>query len=258
MKSVDIVIVAFNNLEILKIQYEFIKRNVKNPFTYIIFDNSTDINISKNIAEYCNMRGIIYFKSSTSSNDFSYSHAMAINNMFKNINFQKEFILLLDHDIIPTKEIVLDDNIGKADFYGLKQLNNIKDNWYLRPVLFLCKNNKEYTHKLNFLPCTGADPGGSNFEVVFKYLPLEKISSVVDFKYYSLSKSIDNFKNKIFTLHRLNDDIQEYHTKNDLMEYMDGWLHFINTSDWNKKGSKMDKITAFTNLLLLNDILLFT
>jgi hypothetical protein len=55
-------------------------------------------------------------------------------------------------------------------------------------------------------------------------------------------------------MYNLNDNIQEYHMKNDLIESMDSWLHFINTSDWNKKGSKMDKITEFTNLLINKDI----
>lgn len=250
MKTVDIITIAFNNLEILKIQYEFIKKNVKNNCIHIILDNSTDINISRQIAEFCNKHYIMYFKFNIINSDFSNSHGLAVNNVFKTINFQKELILLLDHDIIPIKEIVLDDNIKDADFYGLKQINSIANNWYLRPVLFLCKNNKEYIHKLNFLPCPGGDPGGSCYESLFKYLSPEKILNVTDFKYYSLSKSIDNFKNNMFTLYNLNDNIQEHHSKNDLMEYMDGWLHFINTSDWCKKGSKMHKITQLTNLIL--------
>ena len=253
MKTVDIVTVAFNNLEILKIQYSFIKKNLLNPFTYIILDNSTDIEISRQILEFCKLHYIMYFKSNTINSDASISHGLAINNVINNIGFQKELILLLDHDIIPIQKINLDNSICTSDFYGIRQINNISNSWYLRPAMFLYKNSKEYAKRLNFLPCQGADSGGSNYESLFKYLSPEKITFVKQCIYYSLNMSINNFKNNVFIMHQLNDNIQKYHAKNDLMECVDGWLHFINTSDWNKKGSKMAEITEFTNLLLSHE-----
>jgi len=249
MKTVDIVTVAFNNADILNIQYQFLKRNLKNAFVYHILDNSTNDGISNIIKKFCTIYEIDYIKTNTDHTDFSISHGLAINDLLGKIVFEKELLLFLDHDIIPIKEINLDDNLGDSDFYGLKQINAVANNWYLRPVLFLCKNDLKYVKALNFLPCKGADSGGSNYETLFKYLPEGKVTDVKDFKYYSLTKSIDNFKHHVFIMHQLHDNIQQYHGDNDLSECMDGWLHFINTSDWNNKGSKMDKIIEFTDLL---------
>jgi hypothetical protein len=255
MTSVDIIVIAFNNLEILQVQYTFIKKNILNPFKYHVIDNSTDNNISIVIKDYCTLNNISYTKLTLSpSRDTGISLSNAMNFTAKKIKFNNDLLLFVDSDIIPIKKTNLEDNLQDNWFYGCKQINSNTGTMYLRSALFLCLNRPEITNALNFSPCPGGDVGGSNYDTIFKRINPNKVADLKSFKYYSLDESINNFKNNIFTMYNLNDNIQTYFNNNNLMETMDNWLHFINISDWNKKGSKMAKVIELTNLLLVNDI----
>lgn len=90
-------------------------------------------------------------------------------------------------------------------------------------------------------------------------MSLDNVSFVSDFRYYSLSDSIQKiYNNEIPQKSTNNVEYDFWNKNNDMYEYLDGWIHFINVSNWNKKGDKIQYIQEFCNLLLNNDKNLFT
>jgi hypothetical protein len=250
---IDIITIAFNNLDILKIQSKFLYKNLRNSYKQYIVDNSTNNIVSQQILQFCKENNIFYIKTNILNTDFSVSHGLALNFSINNIDLTGEYILILDHDIIPIINIDILKN-NECTFYGLKQQR--QDKWYIWPGFFMFKNIAEIKRILNFLPCPGLDSGGSNYSNIFSKISEKEYTNVKEFYYCSLIKSIDNLQNNNLILEKSLNNIEYdyWHKNNDMFEYIDGWIHFINTSNWNNKGNKMDKIINFTNLLLTKNI----
>lgn len=165
MKELDIITIAFNNLEILEIQYNFLCKNIKNSFTYNIIDNSSDLNISNKINSFCINYNINYLKTNVKCFDCSQSHAAALNYSIKNLKLLSANILFLDHDIIPVTKININNFIKNNIIYGHQSLRN--DRWYMWPGLFLIKNDSSYISKLDFNTISGLDTGGKTGKLYF-------------------------------------------------------------------------------------------
>ena len=48
-KQIDIITVAFNNAELIRLQELFLQKFITDSFTHIVVDNSTDKNVRKEI-----------------------------------------------------------------------------------------------------------------------------------------------------------------------------------------------------------------
>lgn len=247
-KTLNIITVAFNNYDIIEIQFNFLKKNIMHDFIYHVIDNSNDIKISNLLYNFCQIHHIDYLKTDINvGSNFSSSHGMALNYGLMHIQFKQSHILLLDHDIIPFNNISF--NSINTTFYGHKQIRN--DMWYMWPGFCLIENKNEILKQLDFLPCDSLDTGGKNWHNIFKNKSTYTYSFITEFYYCSLLLSINNYlsNNKHFEKSINNSEYDYWHKNNDMFEYLDGWIHFINTSNWNKMGSKIDKIKQFVNLI---------
>ena len=56
-KSVDIITIAFNNLELIEYQTHFLAKNIQDSYTHIVVDNSTDTEIRLQLYDYCKNNG---------------------------------------------------------------------------------------------------------------------------------------------------------------------------------------------------------
>jgi len=251
-RDVDILTIAYNNLEILQIQYFFIKKYLKNSFNYYIIDNS-NTSISKNIQIFCSNNGINYIKTHSPNLDGSNSNANAINIGIRSLNHShSKYTLVLDHDIILNKPLDIYEKIKECLFYGMKHDKGTR--WYLWQGLFLFKNENNIRNILDFRTCPGLDTGGCNYDAIFKSINMSDVSFIKTFCYSSLSKSIEQLKNnKGFYVYTSEDERIASHQQADMFECIDEWIHFIDTSNWSGKGSKMPQIHEFCNLILTKD-----
>lgn len=216
-----IITIAFNNIEIIKLQHSYLKQNLKEKFDYIIVDNSNLENISFQIFEYCMENNISYIKLPLNpfSGNPSKSHGIALNWAYEHIIkiFKPVFFGFIDHDILPFKETSITPFI-KDGIFGLIQERNEK--WYLWPGFCFYEYNFISKIKLNFMPTIGLDTGGSN--------------------YYSLYKNIN--KNNIYKIKQIYFDLEKKETVDkfnnigEIVEIIGNWVHIMRTSNWNNQN----------------------
>ena len=87
-KSVDIITIAFNNLELIEYQTHFLAKNIQDSYTHIVVDNSTDTEIRLQLYDYCKNNDIAYIglpKNWSNKVGPSYSHATALNYVYKHV-----------------------------------------------------------------------------------------------------------------------------------------------------------------------------
>ncbi len=230
---IDIITIAFNNVSILKIQYFFIKKNLKDCYEYSIIDNSTKKNVSKLIKEFCKNENIEYVKIPQINITLnpSDSHGLAINWAIKNFIKPRKakYFGIIDHDIFPIKPTKIINILKKQEIYGHLQIR--KAGWYLWAGF--CFFNEKFINnkKMNFLPKNGMDSGGGNYNDLYKHLKLEKLY----FPYYKIKKIGNN-------------NIKQ----NDYIEYIGNWMHIINASGWFNNGNEKDKINKKKKIIIKN------
>jgi hypothetical protein len=59
---IDLIAVAFNSLEIIKLQASLLRQNLKDDHSYIVVDNSSKTEESDVIADFCATNGIGYLR----------------------------------------------------------------------------------------------------------------------------------------------------------------------------------------------------
>lgn len=116
-KHVDIIIVVFNNLELIEYQTLFLKKNIKDNYSHIIVDNSIDKEIRCQLYSYCKDNGIAYvglLKNWSNKVGPSYSHAIVLNYAYKHIIKKREPYAFgfIDHDLFPIGSLSI---INKLD-----------------------------------------------------------------------------------------------------------------------------------------------
>jgi len=223
--------IAFNNSKVIKLQHSKLFQYLKEPFVYFVIDNSSLKSISNEINKYCVKHEIAYLKLPPNPflNKPSKSHGAAINYAYNNIviKINPVHFGFLDHDIFPFRETVVSPLV-KYGFYGLVQER--REKWYLWPGFSFYKFQDIKKYKLDFMPCTGLDTGGANYDKIYKFFKKDNISEI-DHIYYDLEnkKKIDHYPNT-----------------NNVVELIGDWLHLMKASNWdNKKGDKDSIILEF-------------
>lgn len=228
--------IAFNNLDILKVQYQQLKNNIKDKFFYTIADNSNIPSISEKIKNYCIDQKIMYVK--LPSNPYknpSKSHGIALNWVYKNIikKYEPNFFGFLDHDIFPYKETSIISNLNK-NIFGLIQERNEK--WYLWAgfCFYNFKNIKNIT--MNFMPSKGLDTGGANYYKLYKNIDKNNLNKISQ-TYIDIST-----ESKVLKINSSNTGTT--------VETIGDWIHLMRVSNWNKqennKTNSIEKIISLT------------
>lgn len=223
--------ISMNNLDVIKYQHLYLNKNMKEEFHYLVADNSNKEDISSEILKYCNSNKILYIK--LPINHFlsnpSKSHGSALNWVYKNIieKLKPKFFGFIDHDIFPYKETSI-THLVHQDIFGLTQERNEK--WYLWAGFCFYEYHKISKYKLNFMPCTGLDTGGSNYYSLYKNINKEKLYKIKQ-KYLNIEKKVE---------------IKEILDINKTVEIIGDWVHLMRTSNWNNqintKTNEIDNI----------------
>lgn len=232
--SIDtmLIVVAFNNVNVIEKQTELVKRFCTDSFIYVVVDNSSEQSKRKQIKDVCDRKNVRYValpqNNPFNGFDASASHGVALNYAWKNIvetYAQIRYVMLLDHDIFPVECFSVVSMLGGKSFYGL--IKKREKGWYLWPG-FSCFDKCGITlDEMNFLPSKYGDTGSAN------YLPL--------YSKYDL-KDLEGATDVYIKLNLI--DVEEedvYRDQKDNIELIDEkWLHLINAADWAGVGN-MDK-----------------
>jgi len=210
--------IAFNNIETIHLQYDYLKKNLTDNFSYVVADNSSDKKSAALIRSFCTEEKISYYK--LPSNPLtgahpSGSHGLALNWSFKHIvkKLSPKYFGFLDHDIFPLTQTAIIPHI-RHSMFGLLQDRN--DKWYLWPGFCFYEYQKVVMLPLNFMPATNLDTGGGNYEVLYKTID-KRLLDLPTHHYLNTEtgEQTDIFKNADHTVERIGD-----------------WIHTMRLSNW--------------------------
>lgn len=230
-----VVTIAFNNIEILEIQFEHLKRFLDNPLNYVIADNSNKEEHSRRIEIFCKKNKISYIKipkNPLTGVRASGSHGVALNWCQRNIikKYKPKYYGFLDHDIFPIKKVSLVDNLDEG-FYGAIRTKK-HPYWYMWPGFSFFNYSKVKKYSFNFFPYHAGsdgsiflDTGGSNYFSIFKKIGTEGVKKAE-------SKLINLVTEKEFV--KGEDSSQTF-------EIIDGaWLHLRQIAWREESSNKME------------------
>ena len=160
------VVVAFNDVSLIKYQFRLLRRFVKEKYSYLVADNSNDKTSANMIRMYCMENQIAYIKLPDNSLKLSDSHAATLNWVSRNVLSslkEVEWIGFIDHDCFPIREISVYET-GQI-FYGLRQERGEK--WYLWPGFCFFKTKCIDISKLDFSCTNWGDTGSAMYETIY-------------------------------------------------------------------------------------------
>lgn len=180
-----VIVIAFNNKEIIEKQYAHLKKYMSDDFEYVVADNSSDKKVSSELSAWCESENISYVKvpkNPLTGVRASGSHGVALNWCYHNI-IQKYTPLhfgFLDHDIFPITKTAVVKSLETA-FYGVIR-NRANTYWYLWPGFCFFTYSTLRKYRVNFFPyhagkkgVTFLDTGGTNYITIYKKLGRESI-----------------------------------------------------------------------------------
>ena len=212
--SIDILTIAFNNVKTIEVQHRQLKKNLKDPHTYIVVDNSTRIKAVQEIGAFCRKNGVPYYQISGNpynGRDPSMSHGLAIDWAYRNIIRPRgaSYFGIIDHDIFPIKKTEIICFLKKQPVYGHFQHRGRR--WYLWPGFSFY--NRMVLDKVIplFRPIMGLDTGGGNWRVMYKYIDKDKFV----------------WPEHHYVKYRNAPTVQQ-----SSVEVIGDWLHFMAASGW--------------------------
>lgn len=219
-ESVDLITVAFNNAELIKIQEQFLKRYIQDAYYHIIVDNSTDVIVREKIYNYCLDNNIAYISlpyNWLNKIGSSYSHACALNYVYRHIIRKRQPYAFgqIDHDLFPVQKLSILEYLKDQPVYGpLRQRNEC---WYLSAIMSFFRYEFVCDKKVDFMPVTPVktylDSGGGNWYKIYSQLNMNQL---------------------IFPEEHIEKLREGGDRHGDSLEWFDNkrWLHTINGSCW--------------------------
>ena len=208
--------VLFNNSKLLLIQKQLLDKHLKDKFVFVVFDNSSIIEIREEAFKVCTEKNINYF--SMPKNPFktgSNSHGICLNWIYKNIVLKNNinYFGFIDHDIFPIKPTSIIPILNKQYIYG--DLQKKQNYWYLWAGFCFYTKDILKCKKISFLPVIikeiSLDSGGGNWQDVYSKLDIKKIE-------FPLHTYLNLRAGDVF--------------QSDKMELIAEWLHTFNGSYW--------------------------
>lgn len=186
-----IITIAFNNLDIIKIQHDYLIKHFKDPFDHVIADNSNDPEASQKLERFCAEKNISYVKipwNILTGIRASGSHGVALNWCYHNVikKYCPKYFGFLDHDILPLRPVAIFDKI-RGGFYGI-----IRDKkapyWYFWPGFCFFEYEPFKNAHFDFFPyhtgsdgMTFLDTGGSNYHMICRHLDRSRLGEASHF-----------------------------------------------------------------------------
>lgn len=239
-QALDLIVVAFNNPQLIAYQLNNIRRFIKNSdYNYLVCDNSANGEKAEEIYEFCRRENVSYWRLPRFLyEDPSRSHGYALNWIYRYIiSKRKNNFMLLDHDIFPVKPVDLNAYAKEYKLAGAVSRRNKL--WYMWPGFSYYNYAFLSSHKVNFLPekvkKTNLDTGGGNYLLVYRHMPENSVHEVsreaVDFA--TGRKAVGDMP------------VQN------VIEYFDEekWLHIVGGSGWFGDSRKNKDVFVFLDKL---------
>ncbi|MFV0467959.1 MAG: hypothetical protein ACK5MK_03405 [Dysgonomonas sp.] len=222
--QIDIVTVAFNNEHVIKLQIHYLKKYIQDKsYTFVVADNSNDEEKQLAIRQLCEQENIGYVRLPRPKQKFmrnlgSYSHGIALNWIYYNYIDKRKprFFGTLDHDIYPTRPIILENKIQPQGYYGYKRGLNHKE-WFLWPGMLFFRYDYVSKTKVNYMPSIHdgiyLDTGGALYKNFYSKIDLNA-ARIASFEKLTLKDlGYDNSAE---------------------VEFIDNreWFHSVNASHW--------------------------
>lgn len=169
--KLDIVTISFNSPTVIRHQIRLLRKNLCDPFYYTVFDNSPDPAAQKEIAEICRENGVDYFTlpvwGRLKWRNPSDSHGMALNWVYRLFIKKRgaDYFGFLDHDIFPIRPTSILPDLKSRGAYG--PLKVFGERWYIWAGRCFFSRSFIGDRKPDFMPVTGLDTGGGNYQRLF-------------------------------------------------------------------------------------------
>ncbi len=239
---------AFARCDLIKLQFDCLKKFFKEEFEFIVFNNSQENHWSKDaITETCRQHGIRCERVKDRNDSCgSYSHGNALNYSLKNIILPEkpDHVLLIDFDMFLLKPFSFVEFMSDSDIRGVWQSKSHVN--YIWPGLMFFKianlqNINQLSLNCNPVDGINVDSGGE----LFNYLKANPQIVVKHFPHSchinSRSHMADFFVNEI---------VDRYNPEFCYECYDRTWLHLGSGSNWNSKPKEL----VDSKTILLNEI----
>ena len=225
-----IITIAFNNAELIRYQYKFLKKNITDDYIYLVADNSSNKDARVQIESFCKQNQVAYVslpKNSLNKVGGSYSHAMCLNYVYHHIikTLRPYVFGYIDHDLFPVKKLSVCNILSSQPVYG--PLRERAECWYLSAIMSFFRYDYVQDKKVDFMPVmpykTYLDSGGGNWYDIYSRLNMKEI----------------NFPDECIEPLREGGD-----RHGDSLEWFDNknWLHTINGSCWKEIAAGKDHL----------------
>lgn len=238
-----ILTVAFNRSDLLALQVKALQKYAKSKFQYMIFDNSTSNVESDIIRKFCMSHGIVYVKRAILnflSRSPSISHGAALNTAIAIIARSPlvKYLLVLDHDIYPTKSFSPESMLMDHDFAAPIQLREYNE--YYWPGLAMINASKVSLKTLSFMPLRGLDTGAKLRDLLIK-----QGASVTSYKHNGYFCVDDG---QLLTRNDRRFDSLLHDNK--IVEMHGSWVHMINGSGWRGLENDQKRINYIETIIM--------
>lgn len=211
----DLATVAFNNPAVIAEQIRLLRKNLGDPFSYTVADQSPDRARSAEIERICVEQGVPYLRLPRSRGpapDPSASHGRALNWVLARYIRPRgaHYFGFLDHDVFPIRRTAVVPKFSRAPVWG--HLQQRGQRWYLWPGLSFFDARRVAHELLDFRPGRGVDTGGRSWEALYSKLDRADVEAPPR------------------TLERLREG--EGGEQSDHYEVLGDWLHTYNASHW--------------------------
>lgn len=232
-KHVDIVVVAFNNADLIRYQYELVKKNILDNYSYIIADNSTEPSVRAEIEQFCREQKISYISLPKDYLNYigtSYSHAAVLNYLCRWVLSKRQSTItaFIDHDLFPIAQYSIAHHLETQELYGVLRVRGTA--WYIWPGMAFFRTNSISLASLDFMPTQSDDA-----------VYMDTGGSIWHSYYQSINRNELQFPIVEQVSIREGDD---YH--GDIIQYIDDrtWLHTINGSCWKQVAEGKENLVT--------------
>ena len=228
--EVGIIIVTYNQSQLIKKQVECIRWFCKDDADIIIVDNSTDADVIAAIQFYNNdSLHCKYYKTTALSKNGSDSHSFAANLAYMKFKDDYRYLFFIDHDNFPVKDFSVKGLLDGKVMAGLGQ--KPKDTLYMWAGCVMFDLAKIEPGLINFstshdLQC---DTGGMLCRIIERYGE----DRCVFFDEVHVQNP--NFNKSMYNFYALING--------------GGFMHFINSSSWNPSEANEERINSLLNIL---------
>ncbi len=221
MPKVAIIIITYNQPDLLPRQLDCLKRFCKDDYRVIVIDNSTNLDARTSIKYHSQKH--TYLRVRASANNGSESHAFAANFSWLKFKDDFDFIFWLDHDCFPFADFSVVETLGGKVAAGLLQE---KAKTYFWPGCLMV--DRQQVGEVDFSVSPGLDTGGGTYKIL-ETAGLEN--------YVQLSEAYE--QNPYFNKSQYN-----FYSVID-----ERFMHFIAAGNWSNTNDNEERINSLFNVL---------